>query len=136
MTLINKLILNRDVHSELQSCAKDLEDLTKRDVNDIANGMILLKWKEASDSEAIDAFFRFYPSMDQLNAKQDGLLREVVLNLFHRLHVDQQQKWAQAKLFVAAGLSMGDLLTDMLMVTEYFGQGERNYALHFMCSVA
>ena len=70
MTLINKLILNRDVHSELQSCAKDLEDLTKRDVNDIANGMILLKRKEASDSEAIDAFFRFYPSMDQLNAKQ------------------------------------------------------------------
>ena len=42
--------------------------------------------------------------------------------------LSDQQRWAKVKLFASAGLSICDMLTDVSMVIEYFGRGERNFA--------
>ena len=64
--------------------------------------------------------------MKLLNEKQPDL--EVALKNFTKRLLAEQQRWAKIRLFAAAGLSIGDLLTDLLITSEYFSAGQGKYA--------
>ena len=78
-------------------------------------------------------FFESYPSMKLLSEKQPEL-QVALKNLTTRL-LAERQKWAKIRLFVAAGLSMGDLSTDVLMMIEYFMAGQAKYGYATLMSL-
>ena len=61
-------------------------------------------------------FVAEYPSMRDLSLRQDHF--KAVLLDFCRQTLSDRQVYAKAKLVVGAGLSIGDLFTDILMCFE------------------
>ncbi|GMI40269.1 hypothetical protein TrCOL_g11552 [Triparma columacea] len=115
---IKQLNMQRPVPGKKPVCDVDLHDLTKGDVKTLADGMLYSLKREATEEDAFEKFFESYPCMKELN--------EVVEN-FHEMHIHviklglgDKQKLAKAKLFFAALLSIGDLITDIIMIVEYF----------------
>jgi hypothetical protein len=117
-TYLLQLDMQRPVPGKKPECDVGLHDLTLGDVKTLADGMLyFLKW-EATDEDAIEKVLKSYPCMKELNE---------VVESFHKLHVKviklglgDKQKLAKAKLFFAAALSIGDLVTDIVMIVEYF----------------
>ncbi|GMI45976.1 hypothetical protein TrCOL_g5820 [Triparma columacea] len=108
----------RSIHARQPVCDTDLSDLTMSDVKILAEGMMYFLRQEFSEEDAAEKFIERYPCMRELS--------EVVGN-FEKMHLaflkeklGDKQKLAKAKLFFAALLSIGDLITDIVMIVEYF----------------
>ncbi|GMI44330.1 hypothetical protein TrCOL_g754 [Triparma columacea] len=99
-------------------CDTDLSDLTTGDVKILAGGMLYFLRHELLEEDAAEKCLECYPCMRELS--------EVVGN-FEKMHLaflkeklGDKQKLAKAKLFFAAALSIGDLVTDIMMIVQYF----------------
>ncbi|GMI48419.1 hypothetical protein TrCOL_g4150 [Triparma columacea] len=117
-TYLVQLDTQRPVPAKKPVCDTDLSDLTMGDVKTLADGMLYFLKREATDEDAIEKSLESYPCMKELNE---------VVESFHKLHVKviklglgDKQKLAKAKLFFAAALSIGDVITDIMMIVEYF----------------
>ena len=107
-------------------CDVKLQDLTKGDTVTLAEGMLFFLRQEASQDCAMERFLESYPCMKEL-IESERYFQEMHIALVKTLLADQQ-KFAKVKLFVAGALSIGDLLTDIAMIVEYFRTGEPGYA--------
>jgi hypothetical protein len=57
---------------------------------------------------------------------RSNLTLRLALKNFTKRLLAEQQRWAKIRLFAAAGLSIGDLLTDLLITSEYFVQAKES----------
>lgn len=94
--------------------------------------LFFLKY-EVNEEDAVEKFITNFPSMKELSIA-NPMFVDALLNICTGILADKQ-KWAKAKLFVAAALSIGDMITDVMMVAEYSKQGESGYALATLGSV-
>eukprot|EP00520_Triparma_pacifica_P018212 CAMPEP_0118632278 /NCGR_PEP_ID=MMETSP0785-20121206/358_1 /TAXON_ID=91992 /ORGANISM="Bolidomonas pacifica, Strain CCMP 1866" /LENGTH=564 /DNA_ID=CAMNT_0006523035 /DNA_START=84 /DNA_END=1777 /DNA_ORIENTATION=+ len=118
---MNIITKKRPVPSGKPVCDVELERLTTKDTVKLGDGLQFFLKYEADEADAIDKFIEEYKSMRELDERH-LLLREM-LEGYCKEMMGGMQKWAKAKLFVAAALSIGDLITDVIMIVEYYGVG-------------
>jgi hypothetical protein len=113
-----ELMNTKSIPAKQPVCDTDLSDLTTGDVKILAGGMLYFLRHELLEEDAAEKCLECYPCMRELS--------EVVGN-FEKMHLaflkeklGDKQKLAKAKLFFAALLSIGDMVTDIMMIVQYF----------------
>ena len=123
---VRNLVDVPSVPGTMPLCDVELKNLTNNDTKTLAEGMLFILRTGASEEDAVERFLQSYPCMREL-AENDRYFSGMHLSLVRRVFSDQQ-KFAKVKLFVAAALSIGDLMTDIMMIVLYFRTGESGYA--------
>jgi len=115
----------RPLSTHVPTCNVTLSEVSAKDLQAVASGLHFFLATEASEENAVTKFLKHYPSMKELEEKYSNF-EEGLLMYCSRLLSDQS-KFAKAKLFAVAALSIGDMFTDILMIFEYFKSGDDKY---------
>ena len=129
----NALTTKTPVPNTKPTCDAPLGKLTRQDLEKMSGGMRYSLAEEVTHEDAIESCMASYPSLAALNQSYPGF-NQLHLTIVKKILVDEG-RWAKGKLFVAAALSIGDLFTDIVMVVEYLGRGERGYAMATLISI-
>ena len=113
-----ELMNTRSIPAKKPVCDIDLSDLTTGDVKVLAEGMLYFLRQELTVEDAAEKCLECYPCMRELS-ECVGNFNEMHVN-FLKDKLGDKQKLAKAKLFFAALLSIGDMVTDIVMIVEYF----------------
>mmetsp|Transcript_732 Transcript_732/g.1207 ORF Transcript_732/g.1207 Transcript_732/m.1207 type:complete len:961 (-) Transcript_732:44-2926(-) len=137
MILLSNLSLGmgRTVPNSLPKCNSSLANISKQDCQTLANVLLYYLKNEVNEEDAVEKFINNYDSMRELNTIYGQDFKESLLNCCKGLHGDKQI-FAKIKLFVAAFLSVFDMLTDILMCFEYFARDQDGFAWATVGSIA
>jgi len=125
LAMISALCTKKQAPNSRPTCDVKLAELTSKDIALIASGLQWSLKKETDEDDAVEKFME-YPAIAQLNEKHEEF-KDTMIN-FRKAVLADKQKFAKVKLFVAAALSVGDMMTDIYMIFEYLWQGEEGYA--------
>ena len=107
--------------------------MNRKDVSAIAGGLLYFLKHEVSVEKAIEKFFQRYAAMEELNANHAEFIH--ALKRFSKKVLVDKQRFAKLKFFVAAVISIMDMLTDIGMCFEYIGRGDKWYAWATLASI-
>jgi hypothetical protein len=113
-----ELMNTKSIPAKQPVCDTDLSDLTTGDVKVLAEGMLYFLRQQLTELDAAEKFLECYPCMRELS-ESVGNFNEMHI-AFLKEKLGDKQKLAKAKLFFAALLSIGDMLTDIMMIVQYF----------------
>ena len=111
---------------KLPSCKGKLTSLTKADLSAMAGGLNYYLKHEISEVEAVKKFIKKYPAISELSAKHPytrEITREMLESICVTALADKQQL-AKVKLFIAAAMSIADMLTDLIVLVEFYRGGK------------
>ncbi|GMH50385.1 hypothetical protein TrRE_jg1133 [Triparma retinervis] len=111
----------------MPKCNTELRSLTERDVHTIASGFLYLLRVSLDEEDAVYKFLEGYPSMSNLQ-EEHPMFCGTLIDFARGSSLALQQRFAKIKLTVLAGTSIMDLVTDILMITEFMRIGEDTYA--------
>ena len=111
----------------MPKCNTELRSLTERDVHTIASGFLYLLRVSLDEEDAVYKFLEGYPSMSNLQ-EEHPMFCGTLIDFARGSSLALQQRVAKIKLTVLAGTSIMDLVTDILMITEFMRIGEDTYA--------